>query len=118
MEAAFNTKNASEAAFKIGRTGNVFQNNLSVLSTMFGNVNIEPDVTLDTKSLSKNLSDMSAQLPDAVVQSSYYIEGDELLVTSGKSGNVVDVENTIKAIKTSISNFSCINNPVEIIVMK
>ncbi len=116
MDVSFNTKSATDSAFKIGRKGNIFQNNLSVLSTMFGNINIEPDVTLDKTSLSKNLQDMSAQLPDAVVQSSYYIENSELIVTSGKDGNVVDVDNTIKAIKQSISDFSCINKPVEIIV--
>ena len=116
MDVAFDTKSASNLAFKVGRKGNIFENNLSVLSTMFGNVNIEPNITLDEDSLSKNLEDMSAQLPDAVVQSSYYIEGTELLVTSGKEGNVVDVDKTIKAIKDSIYTFSCIDNPVEIVV--
>ena len=85
METYFDTKSACDKAFKVGRSGNIFENNLSVLSTMFGNVNIEPKVILDEQSLSKNLQDMSAQLPDAVVQSSYYIEGNELLVTSGKT---------------------------------
>lgn len=116
MDVAFDTKAASNSAFKIGRTGNILENNLSVLSTMFGNVNIKPRITLDKTSLSKNLQDMSAQLPDAVVQSSYYIEGNELLVTSGKSGYVVDVDNTIEAIKDSVYTFSCVDNPVEIAV--
>ncbi len=116
MEATFDTKTACDRAFKVGRTGNIFENNLSVLSTMFGNVNIEPKVVLDEKSLSKNLQDMSAQLPDAVIQSSYYIEGNELLVTSGKTGNIVDVDATLDAIKNSIYNFSCVEQPVEIVV--
>ncbi len=116
METSFDTKSACDKAFKVGRNGNIFENNLSVLSTMFGNVYIEPKVVLDEKSLSKNLQDMSAQLPDAVVQSSYYIEGNELLITSGKTGNIVDVDATLEAIKDSIYNFSCIDNPVEIVV--
>ncbi len=116
MDVKFDTKTATNLAFKVGRTGNIFENNLSVLSTMFGNVNIAPIITLDEESLSKNLQDMSAQLPDAVVQSSYYIEGNELLITPGKEGNVVDVENTIKNIKDSIYSFDCVNNPIEIVV--
>ena len=116
MDVSFDTKAASDSAFKVARTGNIFENNLGVLATMFEHVNIEPSISLDEDALSKNLQDMSAQLPDAVVQSSYYIEGNELLITSGKEGNIVDVENTIEAIKNSISNFSCADNPVDIVV--
>lgn len=116
MDITFDTKSASNAAFKIGRQGNIFENNLYVLSTMFGNINIEPNVTLNRELLTKNLEDISTQLPDRVTQSSYYIEGNELIITRGKEGNVVDINATIEAIKNSISTFSCKNNPVEIVV--
>lgn len=115
MDIEFDTKTASNSAFQIGREGNIFENNLSILSTKFGNINIEPNITLDKQLLTKNLEDISTQLPDTVMQSSYYIEGNELLITSGKEGNVVDVNPTIEAIKNSISNFSALNTPVEII---
>ena len=116
MDIAFDTKAATNSAFKIGREGNIFENNLQVLSMMFGSVNIEPKITFDKQLLTKNLEDISPQLPDAVVQSSYYIEGNELIITAGKEGNVVDVNATIEAIKNSISNFSALNTPIEIAV--
>ena len=116
MDIAFDTKSASHSAFQIGRQGNLFENNLHVLSTMFGNINIEPKVTLNKELLTKNLEDISTQLPDAVIQSSYYIEGNELMITAGKEGKVVDVDATIEAIKNSISTFSCKDTPIEIIV--
>ena len=62
MEASFDTKSACDKALKVGRTGNIFENNLSVLSTMFGNVNIEPKVTIDEASLSKNLQDIKVAI--------------------------------------------------------
>lgn len=55
-------------------------------------------------------------MPDGVIQSSYYIEDTTLVITAGKTGNVVDIEATIEAIKDSISSFSCVDNPVEIVV--
>ena len=55
-------------------------------------------------------------MPDGVIQSSYYIEDTNLIITAGKAGNVVDIEATIEAIKDSISSFSCVDNPVEIVV--
>ncbi len=116
MNFAFDTKAACNSAFQVGREGNIFENNLEVLSMIFGSVNIEPKITFDKKSLAKNLESLSSQLPDAVVQSSYYLENDELIVTAGKEGNVVDVDGTIEAIKNSISTFSALKQPIEIAV--
>lgn len=113
---SFDTKKASNYAYDIGRKGNIFENNLTVLSTLFGHINIEPTLNLDEEQLKKNLEDISLELPDGVLQSSYYIEGNNLIITSGKEGNVVDVEKTIEAIKNSISTFSCKDSPVELVV--
>lgn len=116
MDISFDTKSAINSALHVGREGNIFQNNLQVLSMMFGNVNIEPKITCNKQLLTKNLEDLSSQLPDAVVQSSYYLENNELIITSGKEGNIVDAEKTIENIKNSISTFSALNKPVEIAV--
>lgn len=116
MDISFDTKSATNSAFKVGRQGNPFENNLHVLSTLFGKVTIEPNITLNKELLTKNLEDISTQLPDTVIQSSYYIEEDELIITSGKEGYVVDVEQTIENIKNAISDFSAIDTPIELSV--
>lgn len=116
VDAKFDTKEATNLAYSVGRQGNIFQNNLYVLSTMFGKINIEPTLKIDKNQLTKNLEDISTQLPDKVTESSYYIEDSHLIVTPGKSGYIVDVEATINSIKSSISDFSIIKNPVEIVV--
>lgn len=116
IDAKFDTKEAANLAYSVGRQGNIFQNNLYVLSTMFGKVNIEPTLKIDKNQLTKNLEDISSQLPDKVTESSYYIEDSNLIITHGKSGYVVDVEATIDSIKSSLANFSVIENPIEIVV--
>ncbi len=116
IEASIDTKTASENAFKIGREGNPFQNNYQVLKTLFNNVNIPLTASVNIEQLTKNLQEISAQLPDGVVQSSYFQEDNNLIVTPGKAGFVIDTEATIEAIKNSISSFSCIDTPVELIV--
>ena len=115
MNVSFDVKTAVNSAYAIGRNGNVFQNDLRIISSFFNKVNIEPSVTIDTDQLKTTLSDLSSQLPDAVVQSSYYIDGNNLIITAGKEGNVVDVDQTIQNIKNAISNFS-FDTPVEIAV--
>ena len=116
IEASFDTKSAVNSAFNIGRQGNIFQNNLYVLSTMFGKINIEPNVKLNKEQLSKNLEEMSAQLPDKVEESSYYIDGSNLVVTAGKQGNVVDVDKSIEIIKNAISSLNTLSEPIELAV--
>lgn len=116
MGIRFDTKVATNSAFSIARNGNAFENNWVVLRTMFDKVNIEPNIMFDKELLTKNLEDISTQLPDKVVQSSYYIEEKDLIITSGKEGNVVDVDATIQSIVNSISNFSALNTPIELSV--
>lgn len=116
IETSFDIKDAVNKAYSVGRQGNLFQNNFYVLSSMFGDVNIEPTVNLNSEQLTTNLNEISSQLPDKVIESSYYIEDNNLIITTGKEGVVVDIDATIKAIKSGISNLETINQPIEIVV--
>ena len=116
ISASFDTKTAVNNAYNVARNGNIFQNDLSVIYTLFKKQNINPTLSIDKEQLTKNLEDISTQLPDAVVQSSYYIDGNNLIITSGKEGNVIDIDSTISAIEESISSLSCTDTPVEIVV--
>lgn len=112
----FDTKSATNQAFSIGRQGNIFENDFYVLSSMLGKTDINLNLKLDTDQLSKNLDEMSAQLPDKVTDSSYYIDENNLIVTPGKTGNVVDVETSIQNIKDAILSLSDLNHPIELAV--
>ena len=116
INVSFDTKTAVNNAYNVGRQGNIFENNFYVLSTMFGKTNIDANLNLDTDQLSKNLEDISTQLPDKVVESSYYIDGNNLIITTGQEGTVIDIDATINAIKNSISSLSCKDSAIEIVV--
>lgn len=116
IEANFDIKKATNSAYEIGRQGNFLQNSFYIISTMFGKVNIEPKLTLNKEQLAKNLEDISTQIPDKVIQSSYYIENTDLIITSGKEGNIVDIDATTKLIKDTLSDFSKTDKTIEIIV--
>ena len=116
LEVSFDTKGITNEAYRIGKEGNIFLDNFNVIYTLFKNVDLEPTLNINEEQLSKTLDEISAQLPDKVVESSYYQEGNNLIITTGKEGNVVDKEKTIEQIKTALSDFSIINNPIEITV--
>ena len=116
LEAQFLIKDACQEAYNIGRNGNFFENNLTILTTLFGKTNIEPELSINEEFLTKQLSDLTSQLPEAVTQSSYYIEGSDLIVTSGNTGNAIDIPKTINNIKKSIIDFSCKDKNVALVV--
>lgn len=111
----FELDEAINLAHDIGRNGNFLGDNFEVLSTIFFNKNIEPSFVLDKSSLKTILEDISTKLPDKVIESSYYIEDNNLIITKGKSGQVIDIDAMISVIENGIKNLNVKNNKIEII---
>lgn len=114
----FDTTNAVNNAYKVGRTGNLLQNDLTILQTKFQKKQFTLNLTLDIESLKKQLQDISGKLPDKVKESSYYIEGSNLILTKGETGAVVDVDKTASEIIEQIQNLNVKNNTIEIATEK
>lgn len=86
ISAQFDVETAVSEAFNIGRDGNIITNNYGILSTWLFGRNIECNFNYNEEALDKKIDDVQAKLPGAVVQSSYYIEDEDLIIVKGKSG--------------------------------
>ena len=102
----FNTDEAVEIAYQIGKSGNSFENNLVILKSLFSKTNIDPGFSIDEKLLKVKLQDISNKLPNKVIESSYYIDGNNLIITKGHSGNVVKVDESANYIKNNINSLN------------
>lgn len=102
----YNLDNSINSAYNIGRNGNIFQSNLEIAQTMLFKKNIDLNISFDEKMLNNIISDISSNLPNKLVQSSYYIENKELIITKGTSGVLVDKEILIKDLTEYIKDFS------------
>lgn len=109
----FNLDKAIESAYSIGKTGNIFQKDYEVLKTFIHKTNINVDFTIDEDLLRHDLSDISNKLPDKVVESSYYIEGNNLIITKGQSGQVVNIDKSANYIKSQINSLN-VSEPIEL----
>ena len=114
IELNYDIDSAIDYAFSYGKNGNIFQDNYNILISMIKNKNITPVYTLNQELLTKFLNNISTELPDAIVESSYYIEDNKLIITKGTPGNVVNVEATTNNIKSQLITLSYINNPINI----
>lgn len=94
---------AINEAYSIGRSDNILTNMIDVFKVMLLHININLEFNYNQEDLNNFLDDVSTKLPDAIIQSSYYVDGDNLIITKGKEGRVVNIEKTKKAIIETIS---------------
>ena len=111
----FNVDEAVDIAYRIGRTDNIFKNNLLIIKTLLSKTTITPGFSIDEEQLKNSLKNISNNLPDKMLETSYYIDGNNLIITKGKSGYTVKIEKTANYIKNNISNFNIKDNTLELI---
>lgn len=92
IETNYNIGKAVEEAFYTGRDGNVFTNNYDIIKTMILGKEINLEYTYNEELLNKLLNDMNSKIPNPVIEANYCIEDDKLIITAGKSGNSLKIE--------------------------
>ena len=114
LNVSFDIDSAVNQAYETGKSGNIFENGFIALKTRINPIDIELSATLDEEQLRTALNDISSKLPDTVIESGYYIEGNNLIVTSGSEGNIVNVDQMCTYIKSGISNLTLKNRTLDI----
>lgn len=117
FNAKFDIDNAVIEADNIGRNGNILTNNYSILFTKLFKKEIKPRLYLDDRLLSDTIKDINSKMKDAVVDNSYYIEKNNLIIVKGKAGYIIKTEELKEKIYEQISNihtnYQTIEIPVE-----
>lgn len=114
MEVEYNVDKAVETAYKIGRTENIFINNYEILKTLIMKENVDVEMTLNEDVTKQNIQDISVNLPGVVIESSYSVEDDELIITKGKAGVIVDTDKLYEEVKESLNNINANDEIIEI----
>ena len=114
----YDISSAVNDAFSIGKSGNLVKDNFDVIGTMINGVQITPNYSFDEKLLISTLDKYSKEIPNAVEESSYYIEDSTLIITKGKNGYVIDSQKTSGDIQTKLKDISFLDNPVELSLTK
>jgi vancomycin resistance protein YoaR len=117
INATFDVEAAVNKAYNIGRDGNILTNNYGIIFTTLFGKNIDCNLNYSNESLDKKIDDVSSKLPGALVDNSYYIDGEELIIVKGKEGLQIQ-KNTLKdqiinSIKNVNSNYNIITIPTE-----
>ena len=86
IELEYNIAEAVNEAYKIGRDSNLLFNNINILKTMIIKDNIEMPVTINEEKYNEVVNNIQSNITGAVEESSYIIEGENLIITRGKRG--------------------------------
>jgi len=113
IETNYNIEKAIEEAYNIGRSGNIFTNNYEIINTIIFGKEINLEYTYNEKLFNNILGDMSAKVPNSVVESNYSIENDKLIITKGIKGNTID---TAQVKQSIINEILSSNRNVQLVI--
>lgn len=106
MEVNYEIEKAVDEAFLVGRDSNIFINNYKILYSLIAKNNIEVNATLNEEIAKQTIEDIGVNLPGIVIESSYAIEDEELIITKGQEGIKVDTDKLLELVKEKLNDIN------------
>ena len=117
MEVNFKIDEAIENAYLVGRNSNIFINNYNILFALINKKDIQLEMTINEEVTKQTIEDMNINLPGVVIETTYSVEEDELIITKGKAGIKIDTDKLLMQVKDRLKNPNSENDVMEIPVI-
>ena len=117
LETRYDIEGAVEEAVSIGKNSNIIINNYNILFALIGKKDINVNMSINDEITRKTIQDIITDIPGAVIEPDYYIENDKLIITKGKEGLQINIENLIGKIVESLENINLNHEYIEIPVV-
>ena len=114
LECSYDISKAVSEAYSCGRNGNIFKNNFDILNTLINTVDINVDFSYNNDLYESVVTQMNTNFEDGLKQSSYTIDGNNLIITSGKAGNVIISEKLKDLIVDKLTSTNYNTDPIEV----
>ena len=114
MEVKYDIEKAVNEAYSLGRNENIFINNYNILGTLIGKRDFNVDMTMNEETTKQTINDIGANLPGIMMESSYSIEDDELIIIRGKEGIVISTDTLLSEVKEMLNDIHETENMIEI----
>ena len=114
MEVNYDVEKAVNEACSLGRSGNIFVNNFNILGTLIGKRDFYVDMTMNEETTKQTINDIGANLPGILIESSYSVEDDELIITRGKEGVVISSDTLLSQVEEMLNDIHETENVIKI----
>lgn len=96
--------NILEKATKYGKDGNIIENSVTAIKSLFSDYDIEEEILLNEDFLKENINILLEEEADTAKDDTYEISGDKILVTKGYDGVVANIGNAKQQILESVNS--------------
>ena len=117
LETKYKIEEAVKNATNIGRNSNIFKNNYEIINAMLGKTNINIELEMNEEIAKKTIEDIGANLPGVVVETSYFIENGQLIITKGQEGVKIDTDNLLQKVKEQLIKPELVEEYIDIPVI-
>ena len=108
-------KNAINNAIMIGKSENILIDNFNILKSMLFKTKLELDINVNEEKFKEMVKNIQAEIPGKIEEYSYEIKEDKLIITNGKAGEKVVIDELKEIIVKNIKNqFNGVNEKSEI----
>lgn len=114
FDVKFDLEPAIEVAYSKGRSNNIFRDNFEILNLFISKYEINPSFSYSEDMLDSLINEMQSNIPGKLIQPNYYIEGNNLIITSGQNGIKISSNELKNSIINYISNLTISENRIEI----
>lgn len=118
IETNFKFEETIALAYSIGRTGNILKDNYDIINANLWKIDINPAYSYKDELLTNFITSTEGNLPDAVKQSTYSVEGSNLIIDKGQAGVVIEKENLKKQIVEACNSLKEETTTIEIPVIE
>lgn len=92
FETKIDIKEAVTKAYNVGREGNIVTNNYTILWNFFQPKHFDGKFYYNEEALDRAIDDVNGKLPGVMINSSYYIEEENLIISRGSKGITIKKE--------------------------
>lgn len=118
IETNYDVEKAVNEAIEIGKKDNIIVNNYNILFALIGKKDIKVNMTINDEATKQVIEDIGKNLPGVIIESSYYREDNNLIVTKGKAGIKIDTEKLLNQVKERLDNNQIIEDYIDIPVIQ
>lgn len=104
FEAKFDIDSAIETAYQIGRNKSIFGNVKDYISLLMHTIDISPTFVYNDKVMNDYIDFLEVSLPEQVEQPAYYVESNQLVITTGSTGVGIQKEDLKSILVASLQD--------------
>ena len=104
IEGKFDVESIVNDAYNIGREKDVVSNNYKTIGTFIIGKNLKANLTYNEELLEEKIKEISLEMPDLAMDSTYVIDGNKLIIKNSTSGITIQKDNFKQSLINALSS--------------